>query len=187
MPRKVLDAWGDFYPSAEDDRPGKALLWCDPLYPTTLFGEGDDMERLLNRSRAALETVRPYRDTTLECEYAAAVFEALLAKGPVVAQLRARYVAGDKAWLRALAEEIIPDLIARYDRLMRAHRALWERDNRRFGWEVLCLRYGAAEGRLRDVQDELRRYLRDELEAVEELDAKPWGLPSAAITRCTAR
>lgn len=176
VPRDVLEAWGDFYPSAEDERPGKILLWCDPLYPTTIFGDGDDMARLLDRSRAALEAVRPYRDTMLECEYAAAIFETLLAKGPVIAQLRKRYIAGDKAWLRALAEEGIPDLIARYDRLMRAHRALWERDNRRFGWEVLCLRYGAAEGRLRDVQNELRRYLSGELETIEELDAKPLGL-----------
>ncbi len=173
VPRRVLDAWGDFSPSAKDERPGKFLLWCDPLYPTAIFREEDDMTRLLTRSQAALETVLPYRDTMLECEYAASIFETLLAKGAIVANLRERYLAGDKAWLRALVDEGFPDLIARYDRLMRAHRALWERDNRRFGWEVLCLRYGAAIGRLRDAQDELRRYLTGELDTVEELDAQP--------------
>lgn len=176
VPRKVLDAWGEFYPGEEDERPGKMLLWCDPLYPTVLFQKGDSMERLLGRSRAALETLRPYAAAMPECAYACAVFETLIAKGEMLSQLRPRYAAGDKAWLRGLAENGLPALLECYGRLMRAHRALWERDNRRFGWEVLSLRYGAAEGRLRDVQDELRRYLDGALETMEELDVQPRAL-----------
>ncbi len=134
------------------------------------------MERLLSRSRAALDTLQPYRGAMLECEYAGALFEALIAKGEMIAQLRPRYIAGDTVWLRDLAENGLPSLMERYETLMRAHRALWERNNRRFGWEVLSLRYGAAQGRLRDVQDELRRYLSGELKTMEELDARPLGL-----------
>ena len=176
VPRKVLDAWGELYPSHEDERPGKMVLWCDPLYPTALFENGDSMERLLARSRAALDTLQPYRGAMLECEYAVVLFETLIAKAELIAQLRPKYIAGDRIWLRDLAEHVLPSLIERYNTLMRAHRALWERDNRRFGWEVLSLRYGAAEGRLRDVQDELRRYLSGALETMEELDVQPLGL-----------
>ena len=56
---------------------------------------------------------------------------------------------------------------------MRAHRALWERDMKRFGWEVLALRYGAVTGRLADVQDEIRRYLSGKLGTIPELDEEP--------------
>ena len=67
----------------------------------------------------------------------------------------------------------VPRILQKYDRLMKLHRALWERDMKRFGWEVLSLRYGAVTGRLRDVQDELSRYLCGELATIEELDAEP--------------
>ena len=77
------------------------------------------------------------------------------------------------ARLAALAREAIPALYILYGQLMHAHRRLWERDMKRFGWEVLSLRYGAVTGRLRDVQDELSRYLCGELATIEELDAEP--------------
>ena len=87
--------------------------------------------------------------------------------------LRKSYLAGDRAALARAAEEEIPALLSRYDALMRAHRILWERDMKRFGWEVLCLRYGAVMGRLADVQDELRRYLAGTLSCIPELDEAP--------------
>ena len=184
VPRPVLEAWGDFFPSAKDERPGKMIIWCDPLYPTVIFGEGDDMQKLTERSLAAIETMKPYRESMLECRYASLLFEICVAKGEMLENLRARYLAGDRAYLESVAEEKIPALLERYNALMRAHRALWERDNRRFGWEVLSLRYGATVGRLADVQDEIRRYLRGELAAIVELDAVPRGFAKGGNTHC---
>ena len=184
VPRNVLEAWGDFFPSEKDERPGKILLWSDLLYPTVIFGEGDDMEQLLARSRSALETMKPYRKELFECEYASLIFETCIAKGELISQLRARYLAGDKAYLESIAEEKLPELIDLYNKLMRAHRALWERDNKRFGWEVLALRYGATVGRIADVQDEIRRYLAGEIAAIVELDAQPRGFAKGGNTHC---
>ena len=175
----VLDAWGDLYASEQDNRPGKMLIWCDPLYPMLVFPEEDTMDTLLARCQRSLDTLLPHEKTSLECRYAAAIFRVCLLKGDLVAQLRERYLAGDREWLRETADVRIPALHAAYDALMRRHRALWERDNRRFGWEVLAQRYGAVMGRLTDVQDEIRRYLVGELAAIEELDAQPRGLLKA--------
>ena len=186
VPRAVLEAWGDFSPSAKDERPGKTIIWCDPLYPQVIFDGDDNMDRLIARSRSALAIMAPYREEMLECRYASLVFEVCISKGELISSLRERYLAGDRAYLTAQAEEKIPALMALYDALMRAHRELWERDNRRFGWEMLALRYGAAIGRLADVQDEIRRYLRGELPAIEELDAKPRGLKKAGNSNCYA-
>ena len=64
------------------------------------------------------------------------------------------YLAGDKAYLQRVADEIIPQLEEMYRRLQRLHQQIWERDMRRNGWEVICLRYGGHLARLADVQDE---------------------------------
>ena len=174
LPRRVLDAWGDFYPDAEDHRPGKQLIWCDPLYPMlTLSGE-DRLGAVLDRSRRALDTLAPYQDR-LDCRYASALFEVCIQKAEWIGSLRDQYLAGNRAWLSDAAENRIPALHGAYRRLADLHRALWQRDNRRFGWETLALRYGGVMERLMDVQEELRAYLRGELPAIEELDAQPRG------------
>ncbi|MBQ9196207.1 MAG: family 20 glycosylhydrolase [Clostridia bacterium] len=172
IPRKVLDAWGDFYPDARDTRPGKQLIWGDLMYPLIRPAEGDSFESIIARSRSAIETMRPWRETP-ECRYASLLFEICAEKADIAAQLRDRYLNGDSIWLTRLVEERIPALLVVYEQLQNAHRLLLERDNRRFGWEVLCLRYGAVMNRLRDTQYELRRYLGGEIPCVEELEAEP--------------
>lgn len=174
LPRAVLDAYGDFYPSTKDDRPGKRLIWSDLLYP--IFDQtGDTWEGMLARTQSALETLRPYEDR-LECHYAAELMRLLLMKAPLVRDLRAWYLAGEKEKLRRATEETIPALLEAYDRLMLVHRQLWQCNRKRFGWEVLSLRYGAVTGRLKDVQYELRRYLSGEQSTVEELEEEPLAL-----------
>ena len=171
LPRSVLDAYGAFYPGADGRRTGKALVWCDILYPL-LHLQGDALQAVTERAMAALEALRGYADR-LECRYAALLYQLLIQKAELVGELRARYLGGDRAWLQQTVDERIPALLVQYDQLMACHRELWERDMKRFGWEVLSLRYGAVTGRLRDVQHELRRYLDGALDAVPELDAQP--------------
>ena len=178
MPRKVLDAWGDFYPSWEDERSGKMLIWTDPLYPLTVF-EIDTLAAFTSRARAAIGTMAPYTETSLECRFATAAFDVCIKKAEWIDGLRAHYLAGDRAWLTDAAERRVPELLCAYDALMRLHRQLWERDNKRFGWEAIALRYGAVRGRLEDVQDEIRRYLAGELPAIVELDEEPRGFVKA--------
>ena len=155
------------------------LIWCDPLYPLLVFPEGDNMPALLERSRRSRATLAPFANASLPCRYAAALFDVCILKGEMLQQLRDRYLANDRPWLEDAARNRIPALHAAYEHLMRCHRTLWERDNRRFGWEVLSLRYGGAMARLMDVQDELLRYLNGELSCIEELDAEPKGLIKA--------
>lgn len=179
LPRAALCAMGELYPSAQDVRTGKGLIWCDPLYPL-LETPGDTPDAAIARGEAALSVLRA-QEEKLECRYAAAVFEVVCWKARLVRDLRARYLAGDRAWLHELASDGIPRLLEQYGALMRLHRALWERDMKRFGWEVLALRYGAVMGRLQDAADEIGRYLAGELPVIEELEAVP--LPTSRITQ----
>lgn len=170
FPRKVLDAMGDFYQDARDIRTGKGLIWCDILYPL-LDPVDESWDDLISRFEDARRTVQT--TDTLECRFAAALFDVSIRKAEILQHLRPAYLAGEKDALQEIVEERIPELMAVYDELMHLHRNLWERDNKRFGWEVMALRYGSVMGRLTDAAEEIERYLSGELKTIEELDAEP--------------
>lgn len=171
MPRDVLLALGEFYPSEKDIRTGKSLIWCDPLYPIH-DPMGDSFDAAIARSERALRVLEEYKDETVS-QYAVLLFEIVKEKARILRDLRAKYLADDRVWLVELAQESIPALINQYARLMGIHRRLWERDYKRNGWEVVCLRYGGAMARLADLADELVRYLAGELKTIAELDETP--------------
>ena len=162
---------GEFYPNGQDIRTGKGIIWCDPLYPL-MNVPGDTLDAAMNRGQAAFAVLKKYADR-LDCSYAAQVFAVMNKKAALLGSLRERYMAGDRAWLAQTAEETIPQLICEYDKLMHLHRELWERDMKRFGWEVISLRYGAVMGRLDDAADVITRYLAGDMDTIEELDAEP--------------
>ena len=171
MPREVLLALGEFYPSEKDVRTGKSLIWCDPLYPI-LDPMGDSMDAAISRSEQALKALPAYKDETVVA-YAALLFEIAKEKARILRDLREKYLSDDRVWLVALAQTDLPRLTNQYAKLMGIHRRLWERDYKRNGWEVVCLRYGGAMARLADLADELVRYLAGELRTIAELDETP--------------
>ena len=75
----------------------------------------------------------------------------------------------------------MPALAEKYEALRRAHRLLWARDNKRPGWEVLALRYGAVMGRLADAAQEIREYLAGDIPAIEALEETPMSPPRYTI------
>ena len=172
LPREALHAMGLFFPGPyEKPLTGKALIWCDPLYPLCV-GDRDTPQAAAGRAQQALDVLSRHAGRE-DCRYAALLFEIVIQKAHLLAHLREDYLCGDRDALRAASDEHIPRLLTLYDQLMRAHRALWERDMKRFGWEVLALRYGAVTGRLADAQDELRRYLAGEIPSIPELEEEP--------------
>ena len=171
MPREALLAMGEFYPDEKDIRTGKSLIWCDPLYPI-LDPMGDSMDAAIARSEKALAALEACPDKLVR-EYARLLFEIAKEKAGILRDLRAKYLADDRLWLVQLAQEDLPALTNQYAKLMGIHRRLWERDYKRNGWEVVCLRYGGAMARLADVTDELVRYLAGELKEIVELEETP--------------
>ena len=166
----AYEAFRLFYPGAEDGRPGKSLIWCDLLYP--LGPQGDKLQSCIDRAEEALTTLVPLAEDP-RCAYAAKLFEIVRRKGMLMQQIRPRYLAGDKAWLRQMAEEDVPALMKSYRELRELHRAMWEHEFKRNGWEVIALRYGAVLGRLEDVQHAVIRYADGKLAALCELDEEP--------------
>jgi len=167
---RAYNAFGLFYPDAEDRRTGKALIWCDLLYP--LGPTAEELPGALARSREALEILKDYQDRA-DCRYAAALFEVCRIKAELKMKIRPMYLAGDREGLRRAAEEEIPALDRAYERLARLHREQWESTYKRNGWEVLALRYGATRGRLADARDAILRWCDGQLETLCELEEEP--------------
>ena len=69
------------------------------------------------------------------------------------------------ALLRALRED--------FEALYYAHRVLWHRDCRAFGWEVLANRYGGAILRITEAAEALEGVLDGSSPVIEELEAEP--------------
>ncbi|MEG1359758.1 MAG: family 20 glycosylhydrolase [Clostridia bacterium] len=170
LPRAVYHAMGELFPTAEDIRPGKGYLYCDPLY-NLAYGICD-MPAYGASLTAARELLQAHLDQA-DCAFADLLFEIVLAKMKLLSTLRDRYLKQDRAYLEQTAKETLPHLVSLYKRLMQLHRARWEAHYKRNGWETLCLRYGGAMARLEDAADELKRYLNGELVKIAELEEEP--------------
>ena len=170
LPDRAYQAFGLFYPDARDRRTGKALIWCDLLYP--LGPAAKELPAAMERSCQALDILADYQDRE-DCRYASALFEVCKQKAALLLKIRPLYLQDERDQLRTIALEEIPALLSAYERLHTLHKAQWESVYRRNGWEVLALRYGAVEGRLRDVQDALLRWCDGKLSTLCELDETP--------------
>ena len=171
LPWEVYSAFGDAYGDAGEAYSAKRMIWGDPLYPLGLF-QGDDPDRIIARCEKARECLKPWliRD---DCAWADRVLTLMAKKAFLMSHLRNWYIAGDRTALTDVRDRRIPEIMDLTAALRDMHRTLWEKNRKRFGWETMALRYGATMGRLEDVQRLLDRYLRGEIQSIEELDAEP--------------
>ena len=171
LPWEVYSAFGDAYGDAGEAYSAKRMIWGDPLYPLGLF-QGDDPDRIIARCEKARECLKPWlmRD---DCAWADRVLALMAKKAFLMSHLRNWYIAGDRTALTDVRDRRIPEIMDLTAALRDMHRTQWEKNRKRFGWETMALRYGATMGRLEDVQWLLDRYLRGEIQSIEELDAEP--------------
>ena len=170
LPQSVYEAMGAFYPSAEDLRPGKMLVYADPLYPLLeglwdLTGYAESLEE-----SAAVLAGRP---DDPRCVYAWLLLTIARKKLAWISALRPAYVRGDRAEVGRMAREDLPALRALYERLMTVWRDQWEAARKRNGWETPCARLGAVMARLDDAQHALLRWAEGQTDRVEELEEQP--------------
>ncbi len=158
----------------EPQNPSKYLLWQDPLLG--LFdrnAEPIDLEAHYAKLRATLE----------ECcrgsmpEIYRGLFEQILqlckvleVKAKFGLKLKAAYDADDRRELRRMEEDVLPELQDRVVTLHALHAREWAKLYKPFGWEVIDLRYGGLETRLKTTSMRIRAYLNGELDRIEELE-----------------
>lgn len=170
LPQGVYEAMGAFYPNAEDLRPGKMLVYADPLYPLLeglwdLTGYAESLDKA-----AAVLAGRPEDP---RCVYAGLLLTIARKKLAWISALRPAYVRGDRAEVSRMAREELPALRALYERLLTVWRDQWEEARKRNGWETPCARLGAVMARLDDVQHALLRWAEGQTDRVDELEEQP--------------
>jgi hypothetical protein len=163
----------------------RMLLWDDPLY-------GMYRRSLLAREDTAdFDPAAYYAELTDQLEwwaeddagqagdlaFGAQLAHVLSVKGALYDELRAAYEAEDRAALEALAFEAIPDLVEEVKLLWEAHRRMWMAQNKAFGFEVQCVRYGGLIVRLQEAALRIDEYLAGEVSEIAELTLPADALP----------
>ncbi len=152
--------------------PSKYLLWQDILLGQFDLNVQDravakHYAALAADLRAAAAAAQGWHDLL---EVYGRLATVLSLKGDVGLRAKAAYDAGQRDALRVLAEETLPALRDAFAALHAAHRELWMRTYKPFGWEVLDLRYGGARARVEAAIERLSAYLRGEVDVIEELE-----------------
>lgn len=154
---------------------GDTLLGLfDPLI------EGYDLHGYYGEIADALDAAKANGGLAARLDYPAKVARALSLKTHLRRDLRAAYLAGDKARLQALTDVDVTALRQAVDALWACHRDMWLATYKPFGLEVIEQRYGGLRTRLESLEVRLRGYLAGQYDSIAELDATPlnaWNQP----------
>lgn len=163
----------------------RMLLWDDPLlgmYRRSLLARESwrDFSPAAYYAGLAKELAAFAEQDTGEAgslTFACQLAYTLSLKAAAYDELLAAYGGMDKEALADLVETAIPALIAEVKTLWDLHRAVWMAQNKAFGFEVQCVRYGGLLLRLEEVSMRIKQLLSGEIATVEELEVPVVPLP----------
>ena len=85
--------------------------------------------------------------------------------------LHKAYFAKDKELLKKEVIEI-DEAIYALDAFINAFEYQWKRENKPFGYEIHCARFGGVKERLRYAKEVAESYIKGDIDSIEELEAK---------------
>lgn len=94
----------------------------------------------------------------------------LVVKTDVGVRLKKAYDAGDRDTLCEIAAVTIPEIQRRVDVFMKTFQKQWMTDNKVFGLDVIEIRIGALEKRLKVAIDRIQAYLDGQVDSLPELE-----------------
>lgn len=86
---------------------------------------------------------------------------------------RTAYQNGDKKALEQLVKYDYTEVVKRLKTFYRSFRAVWEKENKGFGFEVQDMRFGGLMLRIENCQRRLKDYLSGKTDRIEELEFEP--------------
>lgn len=158
--------------SAENNlaNPSKGLLYADPFMG--IFDKALSQERAIPYASYAKELRSAgkragkyaYLFTTL-----ASLCEVLTVKAELGIRTRRAYDTKDKKALAVVVKDYarLPKLIQKFHR---ESRALWELENKPFGWEIQDIRLGGLTCRIETCKARLIAYIKGKIDTIAELD-----------------
>lgn len=103
-------------------------------------------------------------------EHIANLCRVLAIKSRVGVNAQAAYKGGDTDTLKYIADEVLPELLNRFDAFHKTMYLQWTTECKANGYEVLDLRIGGLEARTRTAIQRIHLYLEGKIDKLEELD-----------------
>ena len=163
-PLKIID--GFFCGFDGTVKIGTQLIWSDILIDM-IDTNTDDLSFNSDGLEAYANGDSKWKEYYL---YALKVMQIAETKRVIRSKLKKAYKSGDKAYLRELAEDILPNLKPMYETLAKIHEKQWKDTYKVFGWEVIHTRYFVSAGRIDYAIRTLKMYLDGEIDIIEELE-----------------
>lgn len=152
--------------------PSKLLLWQDVLIG--LFDrhfEGFDMDNYYLNLSKKLEEAKKYAGKwEFMYDVPLKLAKVLSIKSDCGKRIKASYDMGNMSALKEIAEVDLPQLYKLVNDLRVAHRELWMKNCKPFGWEVLDLRYGGLLARIETASFRILEYTEGKILKIEELE-----------------
>ncbi len=151
--------------------PSKYLLYMDILGGLAeMHTYSDYPERYEYAAKVLSEAAQRSPSLGYMFDLLANLSSVLAIKSRVGIQAQQAYKAGDRQTLRKIAQEVLPELLARFDKFHKSMYVQWMTECKANGYEVLDLRIGGLESRTRTAIMRIEMYLDGKIDRLEELD-----------------
>ena len=155
------------------------LIWDDPLmgiyYDECMKELGPDFAlQLIDRYEEMLCDLLPYQDEAAagDFEHLCNILALLMKKLEFRGLLLDAYANDDRIALRQIAVSVIPAVIAAMQEFDASFRAQWLDCAKPFGLEMIQLRNAGQIARLEETALRIREYLDDQINQIDELEAR---------------
>ena len=167
-----------------------AIFWDDILlglgYRNLRVMDKNLPDRMIADFSAIVEKLTPYRGDRSggNLEYGYLISKLLRDKLLCRQELERAYFAGDKAALKALADEKLPELAALMDEVMKEFRKQWLDAAKVFGLETMQHRMGGVKERIYEASLRINEYVAGVYDKLEELEAPLQDVPERMMIYC---
>lgn len=151
--------------------PSKYLLYMDILggIAERHTDEGYP-ERYENGAKLLYEAAERSPSFGYMYEHIANLCKVLAIKSRVGVNAQKAYKAGDRETLKQIADQVLPELLCRFDAFHKTMYQQWTTECKANGYEVLDLRIGGLESRTKTAIARINLYLEGKIDRLEELD-----------------
>lgn len=168
----ALDCLDENLAPLEPQNPSKYLLWQDILLglfdrnvkPIAIEEHYAGLRSALKERLAEIPDIYKGLFEQIIC-----LCDVLEVKAKLGIRLKAAYDSGNTEKLKDMSENILPVLLGNVERLHKLHEREWFKLYKPFGWEVIDLRYGGLETRIKTAILRINAYLNGDINEIEEL------------------
>jgi len=150
--------------------PAKYIPYNDPLHGLFDVHISEEMQNYMQECAAKIHAIERNSDYgyIFDCEEALCDF--MGAKANIGNNIYKAYNEKNLDELKNIAENVIPDILTKFDAFLLKLRKQWFIENKTFGFDCLEIRLGGQRMRLLETQMRLREYLDGTITNIEELE-----------------